>query len=257
MENKNEITLEDVRKMTLEEFRQLPQKQKDAFTPEQRAEIREEIKAKMARIERIERAAFINNKSFKEFLNSNGYEIVGYDHNHYDFENRYIHFSSFGGYERAYGSTDRGLILLGPQSEWDKSMEGFTVKNIVNNPYVKYLDWGLTEFKIYTIVNNSDAGGWGSDEPSYAARLEKDLSNEWVKFWALREEDYAKYILNKCAKVRAEAPEDIKRYNNLLAKRIAELQEENTQRIDGVNKKVEKYNQIEQIVKNAKVDLQV
>ncbi|MBQ7798575.1 MAG: hypothetical protein IJ371_05580, partial [Clostridia bacterium] len=72
-----------------------------------------------------------------------------------------------------------------------------------------------------------------------------------------REEDYAKYILNKCAKVRAEAPEDIERYNNLLAKPIAELQAENTQRIEGVNKKVEKYNQIEQIVKNAKSDLQV
>ena len=257
MENKNEITLEDVRKMTLEEFRRLPQKQKDAFTPEQRVEIRAEIKAKMSRIERIESVDFINNQSFKEFLNSNGYEIVGYDHNHYDFENRYIHFSLFDGYERAYRSTDRSLILLGPESEWGKYIDDFTAKNIVENPYVKYLDWGLTEFKVYSIVNNSDAGGWGSDEPSYAARLEKDLTNEWIKFWALREEDYAKYILSKCAKVRAEAPEDIKNYNNLLAKRIAQLQAENKSRIEGVNKKVEKYNQIEQIVKNAKGDLQV
>ena len=253
MENKNEITLEDVRKMTLEEFRQLSSEQKAKFTPEQR----EEIKYKMAREERIKSVDFINNQSFKEFLDSNGYNIVGYDHNHYNFERRYINFSHFGGYERAYRSTDESLILLGPESEWDKSMEGFTVKNIVNNPYVKYLDWGLTEFKVYSIVNNSDAGGWGCDEPSYAARLEKDLTNEWIKFWALREEDYAKYILSKCAKVRAEAPEDIKNYNNLLAKRIAQLQAENESRIEGVNKKVEKYNQIEQIIKNAKGDLQV
>ncbi|MFQ6724443.1 MAG: hypothetical protein ACLRFE_03855 [Clostridia bacterium] len=247
------FTLEDVRKMTLDEFRQLPQKQKDAFTEEQRAE----IKNKIAREERIKSVDFINNESFKEFLDSNGYNIVGYDHNHYNFEKRYINFSHFGGYERAYRSTDESLILLGPESEWDKSMEDFTVKNIVENHYVKYLRWGLTEFKVYSIVNNSDAGGWGCDEPSYAARLEKDLSNEWIKYWALREEDYAKFILSKCAKVRAEAPEDIERYNNLLAKRIAELQSEHTQRIDGVNKKVEKYNQIEQIIKNVKSDLQV
>ena len=149
------------------------------------------------------------------------------------------------------------MILLGPQSEWDKYVDDFTARNIVENPYVKYLDWGLTEFKVYSIVNNSDAGGWGCDEPSYAARLEKDLTNEWIKFWALRDEDYVKFILSRCAKVRAEAPEDIKRYNNLLAKRIAELEAENTQRIDDVNKKVEKYNQIEQIIKNAKSDLQI
>ena len=255
MNNKQkEFTLEDVRKMTLDEFRRLSSEQKAKFTPEQR----EEIKYKMAREERIKSVDFINNESFKGFLDSNGYNIVGYDHNSYNFEKRYIYFSHFGGYERAFRNTDRNVILLGPQDKWEEYyVDDFTASNIVNNPFVKYLDWGLTEFKVYTIVNNSDAGGWGSDEPSYAARLEKDLSKEWIKFWVLREEDYANYILNKCAKVRAEAPKDINNYNNMLAKRIAELEKENTQRIDGVNKKVEKYNQIEQIIKNAKGDLQV
>ena len=240
-----EFTLEDVRKMTDE--------QRAKITPEQRAKLLEE----KARIERIESADFINNESFKEFLDSNGYELIGCDYNNYNFERTDIYFSAFGKYYRDYKIADRRLILVGPQSEWDKSMDGFTVENVVENPFVKYIDWGLTECKIYTIVDNPDAGGWGSDEPSYCARLEKDLSNEWIKFWALREEDYAKYILNKCAKIRAEAPKDIKNYNNMLAKRIAELQAENTQRIDGVNKKLDRYNEIEQIVKNAKGDLQV
>ena len=241
----NKITLEDVRKMTDE--------QRAKITPEQKAMLKEERRRK----ERIESADFINNQSFKEFLDSNGYDIVGHDYNHYNFEKRYINFSHFDGYERAYRSTDRSLILLGPESEWGKYVDDFTAKNIVENPYVKYLDWGLTEFKVYKIANNSGAEGFGSDEPLYCGILEKDLSNEWIKFWALRDEDYAKFILNRCAKVRAEAPEDIKRYNNLLAQRIAELQAENTQRIDDVNKKVEKYNQIEQIIKNANGDLQV
>ncbi len=241
-----EITLDDVRKMTDE--------QRAKITPEQKARLLEE----RARNERIESIDFINNQTFKEFLDNEGYEIVGYDHNHYNFERNYIYFSPFDGYERAYRSTDRGLILIGPQDKWEEyHVDDFMCSHTAGNPFVKYIDWGLTEFKVYNIVNNSDAGGWGNDEPSYAARLEKDLSKEWVKFWAMKDQDYAKYILNKCAKVRAEAPKDIENYNNMLAKRIAELEKENTQRIDGVNKKVEKYDQIEQIVKSVKSDLQV
>ena len=254
MNGQKEFTLEEVKKMTLEEFGQLSSEQKSKFTPEQR----EEIKYKMAKEERIESADFINNESFSEFLKTCGYEIVGYNHNHYDFERRYIYFGPFGGYERAFRNTNRNVILLGPEDKWEEYyVDDFTASNIDKNPFVKYIDWGLTEFKVCSIVKNSDAGGWGCDEPSYAARLEKDLSNEWIKFWALKEEDYVKYILSKCAKVRAEAPKYIENYNNLLAKRIAELQAENTQRIDGVNKKVEKYNQIEQLIRNAKGDLQV
>ncbi|MBO5910149.1 MAG: hypothetical protein J6Q15_01430 [Clostridia bacterium] len=240
-----ELTLEDVRKMTDE--------QRAKITQEQKAKLLEQKK----RRERINSLDFINNQSFKEFLDANGYNIVGYDHNRYNFEDKYIHFGPLEGYERAYRSTDRGLILLGPQSAWDKSMEGFTVKNIVNNPFVKFLDWGLTEFKVYSIQENTNAGGWGSDEPLYCGKLEKDLTNEWIKFWALKDEDYVKYILDECKDVRNKAPEDIERYNNLLAKRIAELQAEHTQRIDGVNKKLDRYNKLEQLVRGIKGDLQV
>ena len=96
----NKITLEDVRKMTDE--------QRAKITPEQKAILKEERRRK----ERIESADFINNQSFKEFLDSNGYDIVGHDYNHYNFEKRYINFSHFDGYERAYRSTDRSLIYL-------------------------------------------------------------------------------------------------------------------------------------------------
>lgn len=241
-----EITLEDVAKMTDEQRAQI--------TPEQKARLLEERERK----ERIRSVDFINNESFKEFLDGNGYEIVGYDHNNYNFERNYIYFSSFGGHDRDYRSTDRGLILIGPQDKWEEyHVDDFMCSHTVGNPFVKYIDWGLTEFKVYTIVNNSDAGGWGNDEPSYAARLEKDLSNEWIKFWAMKDQDYAKYILNKSAKVRAEAPKDIENYNNMLAKRIAELEKENTQRIDGVNKKLARYNEIEQVIRSVKSDLQV
>lgn len=255
MDNKQqkEITLEDVRKMTLKEFRQLPEEQKAAFTPEQKAEIR----AKMERRERIRCLDFINKEKFSEFMTSNGYELVGYDHNRYNFDDRYIHFSDFSGYDKAYRYTNRGLILLGPQSEWDKSMEGFTVKNIVGNPFVKYIEWSLTEFKIYSIENNPGAEGWGSDEPNYMGKLEKDLSKEWIEFWALADEDYVKYVLEECEDVEKQTPEDIEHYNNLLAKRIAELQAENAKRIAETEQKLSKYEEIKKIIKGAKGNLQV
>lgn len=239
MDNKqHEITLEDVRKMTDE--------QRAKITPEQKAKLMEEKERK----EHIRCLDFINNQNFKEFLDSNGYEIVGYDHNHYNFERRHTYFSSFDGYEKAYRCTNRGLILLGPQDKWEEYyVDDFTCPNIVNNPFVKYLDWGLTEFKVYSIVNNSGAEGFGSDEPLYCGKLQKDLSNEWIKFWALKEEDYAKYVLKECEDVQNETPKNIEYYDNLLAKRIAELQAEHTGRIDGINKKLSRYKEIEQTIR--------
>ena len=235
-EQQNEITLEDVRKMTDE--------QRAKITPEQKAKLLEQ----KAREERIRSVDFIDNESFREFLSSNGYDIVGYDNNSYNFDDRYIHFGSFGGYEKAYKGTDRSLILIGPQSEWDKSMEGFTVKNIVGNPFVKYVDWSLIEFKVYNIVNNPDAEGWGSDEPNYMGNLEKDLSNEWIKFWVLKDQDYVKYILKRCAEKKKEIPKSIDNRNSLLARRIRELQEEAKQRNHEDEKELAKFEEIEKFV---------
>ena len=82
--------------------------------------------------------------------------------------------------------------------------------------------------------------------------LDKDLSDEWVEYWALKDEAYRQHILAECKQVQKEIPESIERHKNLLAKRIAELQKETAGYIAEDNKKLEKYSQIEQIVKNAK-----
>ena len=256
MDNKQqkEITLEDVRKMTLEEFRQLPEEQKAAFTPEQK----DEIKSKMARRRIIESGDFITNESFKEFLDGNGYRIVGYDSNSYDFDNSNVRFSRFNISDNDYRYTSRRLILLGPENKWDGTIKDFRCKNIVKNPFVKYIVWNLTEFKIYTIVrDNSNIGFGGGYDPSLSAKLEKDLSKEWVEFWALREEDYREFILAESKQVKREVPESIERRKNLLAKRIAELQKETAEYIAKDNEKLERYNEMEQIVKNVEDSLQV
>ena len=251
MNEQNKFTLEDVRKMTLEEFRQLPEKQRLAFTPEQKAE----IKAKIERENQIKRGDFITNESFKEFLASQGYEIVACSSNEYDFNQNCTRFYEYAGRNRII---DRHLILIGPESEWGESVKDFRCKNIVKNPFVKYIVWNLTEFKIYTIVSdNSNIGFGGGYDPSFAAKFEKDLSDEWVEYWALKDEDYREFILAECKQVQKEIPESIERRKNLLAKRIAELQKETAEYIAEDNEKLERYNKMEQIVKNAKGDLQV
>ena len=83
------------------------------------------------------------------------------------------------------------------------------------------------------------------------------MSIEWVKFLALKNEEYRQYILSECKRVQRETPESIERHNNMLAKRIAELQKQTAGYIDEDNKKLEKYNRIEQLVKSVKSDLQV
>jgi hypothetical protein len=181
MNNKKEFTLEEVKNMTLEEFRELPPEQKEVFTQEQK----DEIKAKMARRRRIESGDFITNQDFSNFLDENGYNIVGYDSNSYDFDSSNIRFSRFNISDNDYRYTSRRLILFGPENKWDVSIKDFRCKNIVKNPFVKYIVWGLTEFKIYTIVSdNSNIGFGGGYDPSLAAKLEKDLSDEWIKYWA-------------------------------------------------------------------------
>jgi len=222
------------------------------ITPEQKAQ----ILAEMERKERIRTLNFIKSQYFIEFLNSNGYLMVGYDYNGYNFDKNWITFSSRIRPDDCR-RTNRKLILLGPQTKWGKYVDEFSCKNIANNPFVKWIKWDLTEFKVYSIVDNPDAGGWGGDEPGYMAKLETDLSNEWIRFWATKEPDYAKFVLDECAQVQKKTPEDIKHYDNLLAKRIAELKAEHAKQIKGVNEKQDKYNQIEQIIKSVKGDLQV
>ena len=249
-----EFTLEEVKKMTLEEFRQLPPEQKEVFTQEQK----DEIKSKMARRRRIESGDFITNQDFSNFLDENGYNIVGYDSNSYDFDNSNVRFSHFNISDNDYRYTSRRLILLGPENKWDGTIKDFRCKNIIKNPFVKYIVWNLTEFKIYTIVrDNSNIGFGGGYDPSFVAKFEKDLSDEWVEYWALKDEKYREFILAECKQVKREVPESIERRKNLLAKRIAELQKETAEYIAEDNKKLERYNKMEQIVKNAKGDLQV
>ena len=84
---------------------------------------------------------------------------------------------------------------------------------------------------------------------TFLPKLEKDLSKEWIKFLASKDEDYVKYILKECAEVQNETPKSIEHHKNLLALRIAKLQAKTEKQIKAVEQEANRYNEIEQIIK--------
>ena len=235
-----EITLEDVRRMTPE--------QKAKITPEQKAR----LLAEKGQWRRIERLDFVTYQDFSDFLAQYGYNVVGASANG-SMDRAQVRFY------RCDGHKIPTLVLLGPESKWGKDIDNFYCKNIIENPFVKYISCGLTTFKIYSVVvNPKSCCGWGpSEEPSYIPKLEKDLSAEWIRLWTEREEYYSKYVLSECDRVKREIPEKIVGCKNMLAERIAELQKQTNQAIEQDNKVLDEYNQIEQVVKSVMSDLQV
>ena len=219
--------------------------QRKNITPEEKAKILEE----MERNRRISSESFIKNEDYMEFFAQNGYKLAGYYANSRDWDRKGEFFFKFGEHKQ---SLDRALVFLGDEMERGDYRGHFFCYNIVNNPSVKYIVHSLTEFRVFSVVENEKCRGWGSDEPEYCTKFEKDLSDEWVKFLALKDEDYIKYILKECAKVQKEMPERIEYHKNMLAKRIEELKQETAKWIAENNRKLDKYNQIEQIVRNVK-----
>ncbi len=239
-EQQKELTLEDVRRMTPE--------QKARITPEQKARLLEE-KEKWLMLERLD---FITYQDFRDFLAKSGYNVVGASANG-SIDRAQVRFY------RCDSSKIPTLVLLGPESEWGKYVDNFYCKNIIENPFVKYVSCGLTTFKIYSVVANPDyKSGWGiSDVPPHKTQLEMDLSDEWITMWAEREEYYSKYVLSECARVKREIPKNIEGRKHFLAERIEQLEKETDQAIEQDNKVLDKYNRIERVIKNLKTDLQV
>jgi len=219
--------------------------QRKNITPEEKAKILEERE----RTRRIASEAFIKNEDYFEFFAQNGYKLAGYNVSSRDWDRKGEFFFKFDEHKQ---SLNKALVFLGDEMERGDYRGHFFCYNIVDNPCVKYIVHSLTEFRVYSVVVNENAGGWGSDEPAYRVKFEKDLSYEWIKFLALKDEDYIKYILKECAKVQKEMPERIEYHKNMLAKRIEELQQITSECIEENNNKLNKYNQIEQIVRNVK-----
>ena len=102
-------------------------------------------------------------------------------------------------------------ILLGSPQEWGK---GDWVVQLIGNPKVRYIRQSDVTFKVYKAKFMS--------EPT----LEKDLSNEWVRYQALNFEGYIEETLSSEMDVQKTFPDLIKHRKTMLAKQIERLTKE-------------------------------
>ena len=187
---------------------------------------------KQINLTNFEKCRNIKLEDVDKFLSKNGYNWTGYI-NEDLFENRieeyrincefffhkYFH-NNFSAYNHLLIWTD------------DLFNEDFPV-SINNNKFVRYIYFGISTFKVYTVVQDNEM-------PRYlTTKLEKDLSKEWVQFLAQQKEDYKPSLIQLMIKRKQQAEQDLEsskehvqnekaKLDKYLEKRIVETNEEIT-----------------------------
>lgn len=171
---------------------------------------------------------FITLEVYKTFLKEHGYILSAYDGGGYiNWDSKYEQFFPFR--EDYNPKLNDNLILVGNPEEWGDYIDRYYCKNIVNNSFVKYISTEFTTFRIYTIIENEDAKGtyFGPrDESLYCAKLEKDLSKEWIKYLVKVCPEFAEHLIERCEHDKKEAVSTYQYRKGLIAKKVAELKAE-------------------------------
>ena len=170
----------------------------------------------------------LTTKDFQEFLKANGYDWSGYFTENYG--RSYEHYSD-GKYTDCLNNR---YILLGSPQDWGK---GDWVVQLIGNPKVRYIRQSDVTFKVYNAKFIL--------EPT----LEKDLSNEWVKYQALNIEGYIEETLSSEKDVQKTFPDLIKHRKTMLAKQIKRLIKETNEEIESMLDCLGRSIEVEQILK--------
>lgn len=194
-----------------------------------RNEMIKEIEEKRRQLYYVRDGYFITLDVYKNFLKKHGYILTAYDGGgNINWDKKYMNFFEF--YDGFEHHLNGNMILIGNPEEWGEYMDGLYCRNIVNNPYVKYIKTSFTTFKIFTIVENEEiknSQGFGfREEAYYCAKLEKDLSKEWIKYLVKICPEFATYQIEQCEKKKQEALENEQYKQSLIRKRYEELQAE-------------------------------
>ena len=178
----------------------------------------------------FEKCRNIKLEDLGKFLSKNGYNWTGYI-NEDLFENRieeyrincefffhkYFH-NNFSAYNHLLIWTD------------DLFNEDFPV-SINNNKFVRYIYFGISTFKVFTVVQDNEM-------PRYlTTKLEKDLSKEWVQFLAKTKEEYKPSLIQLMIKRKKQAEQNLEsskehvqnekaKLDKYLEKRIVETNQE-------------------------------
>ena len=96
-------------------------------------------------------------------------------------------------------------IVISLRSEFSKAPSSIVVipsGRTINK--VMYVNPPVSQAALFANYGGIDIGFGGGYDPSLAAKLEKDLSDEWVEYWALKDEAYRQHILAECKQVQKE-----------------------------------------------------
>ena len=224
-----------------------------------RNEMVKEIEEKRRQLYYVRDGYFITLDVYKNFLKEHGYILTAYDGGgNIDWDCKYMNFFEF--HEGFEHHLTGNMILIGNPEEWGKYVRnGYWCNNMVNNPFVKYLKTNFTTFKIFTIIENEDAKGFTlgpRDECLYCAKLEKDLSKEWLKYLVKICPEFATYQIEECERKNKEAQEDFIRKKGNLVERLAKILEEEKQLPIIRDNEIAKNNEIINMVKETQKELQ-
>lgn len=217
-----------------------------------------EIEEKRRQLYYVQNGYFITLDAYKNFLKDHGYILTAYDGgSNIDWDSKYMNFFEFhDGFERHLNGN---MILVGDPKDWGKYIQnGYWCNNIVNNPFVKYIKTSFTTFKIFTIIENEHAKGFTlgpRDEYLYCAKLEKDLSKEWMRYLVKICPEFAEYQIKKCEENKKEAQEDFLRRKGNLVERLAKILEEDKQLPIIRDNEISKNNDIIKTINEALEDL--
>ena len=162
-----------------------------------------------------------------KFLQEQGYNWTGY-----------INDNISGQYGIEEFETDTKFYFHKPSTERLQAYNHFliwtaplfnedTYVNCNNNKFVRYIYFGISTFRVSTVLEDKEYPG------HLTSKLAKDLSKEWVQFLAKQKEDYKTSLIQLMIKRKKQAEEDLEsskqhvknekaKLDKYLEKRIAE-----------------------------------
>jgi len=222
-----------------------------------RNEMITEYKENVKKARYVRDGYFITLDVYKNFLKEHGYILTAYDGGgNINWDRKYMNFFEF--YDDFERHLSGNMILVGNPEDWGEYMRGYWCDNIVNNPFVKYIKTSFTTFKIFTVVENEESKNCGfgfREEPYYCAKLEKDLSKEWMKYLVKVCPEFAEYMNKECENKKEEAHKEEIDKQCLIRKRYEELKKELEQLPIEKNKVIAQNNEIISTIKEAQEEL--
>jgi len=185
--------------------------------------------------EKVTYRKILTNDMVKRFLNKHGYNWVGIWAEFNRFTGAFWHTIT------DVSSVSNRFIYLGNANQFCDEPRELKDK-IILNPRVKYLEVGLTSLKISTPYVNPLAVYTLDDEeePTILFRVERDLSEEWIKYLIDNVPEYLSYMKKYYETEKEIILSRINKRKSLIVKKIEELNKEKNNFIKVQNEETEK-----------------